>query len=461
MSGTVSSCRDAANRYFTERYPGYRLDNFRTEQGGFTTFYLSPLSDGVPCPECGSHCERFHDHRSQVIRDWDIVAGRMIDAVVPSRRLLCQCGYQKTEPSPNWVLPGHRITRRLGAFVQFLLRGRINNKEVQRITGVSWGTIKALDIAQLEPRFENVDLSSAARLAFDEISIEKGHSYATVVMDLERRRILWVCRGKRRVDIEPFFKALSDRGLTGNIASVSVDMNAGYPALVSEYLPDAKLAYDRFHVMQKFTREVLVEAKKESIRQARERVQSIPRAERTDEHYSRRDAEVRLLKKSEWLVITKPELLSGGKQERLNHLRECNALFRDLYPLAAQLRAIWEAKGKDEAQERLKAVVDLCEAAAENHNFKPLKRFASMLIRRAEGIVNACLVGFGTNILEGANNTAKVIKRVAYGFRDFKYFALKLKAASPGRDGKSSLKGWNLVWNGVTTNAGLPVTFPK
>lgn len=160
------------------------------------------------------------------------------------------------------MLPGHRITRRLGAFVQFLLRGRINNKEVQRITGVSWGTIKALDIAQLEPRFENVDLSSAARLAFDEISIEKGHSYATVVMDLERRRILWVCRGKRRVDIEPFFKALSDRGLTGNIASVSVDMNAGYPALVSEYLPDAKLAYDRFHVMQKFTREVLVGAKK-------------------------------------------------------------------------------------------------------------------------------------------------------------------------------------------------------
>lgn len=47
MSGTVSSCRDAANRYFTERYPGYRLDNFRTEKGGFTTFYLSPLSDGV------------------------------------------------------------------------------------------------------------------------------------------------------------------------------------------------------------------------------------------------------------------------------------------------------------------------------------------------------------------------------------------------------------------------------
>lgn len=54
-----------------------------------------------------------------------------------------------------------------------------------------------------------------------------------------------------------------------------------------------------------------------------------------------------------------------------------------------------------------------------------------------------------------------MIKRVAYGFRDFKYFALKLKASFPGKDKKPSLTGWDLVWNGASTYAGLPVTFPK
>ena len=48
-------------------------------------------------------------------------------------------------------------------------------------------------------------------------------------------------------------------------------------------------------------------------------------------------------------------------------------------------------------------------------------------------IVTAGQVGYGTNILEGANNTAKVIKRVGYGFQDFEYFSLKLKSAFPGK----------------------------
>ena len=38
-----------------------------------------------------------------------------------------------------------------------------------------------------------------------------------------------------------------------------------------------------------------------------------------------------------------------------------------------------------------------------------------------------------TGPLEGVNTRAKLIKRIAYGYRSFEYFALKLKAAFPGR----------------------------
>ena len=37
-------------------------------------------------------------------------------------------------------------------------------------------------------------------------------------------------------------------------------------------------------------------------------------------------------------------------------------------------------------------------------------------------------------MLEGVNNKIKVIKRVAYGFHDVDYFALKVKQAFPGRE---------------------------
>ena len=38
-----------------------------------------------------------------------------------------------------------------------------------------------------------------------------------------------------------------------------------------------------------------------------------------------------------------------------------------------------------------------------------------------------------TSVLEGMNNRIKVIKRMAYGFRDPSYFFLKIKAAFPGK----------------------------
>ena len=38
----------------------------------------------------------------------------------------------------------------------------------------------------------------------------------------------------------------------------------------------------------------------------------------------------------------------------------------------------------------------------------------------------------GTNLVEGINNRIKVIKRMAYGFRDQEYFFLKIRAAFPG-----------------------------
>ena len=38
-------------------------------------------------------------------------------------------------------------------------------------------------------------------------------------------------------------------------------------------------------------------------------------------------------------------------------------------------------------------------------------------------------------MIEGINNTIKVIKRMAYGHRDHEYFFLKIRAAFPGIPG--------------------------
>ncbi len=62
----------------------------------------------------------------------------------------------------------------------------------------------------------------------------------------------------------------------------------------------------------------------------------------------------------------------------------------------------------------------------------PLKRFARRLKDYLPGILAHCRWPLSTGLLEGMNNKIKVIKRMAYGFRDDAYFFLKIRAAFPG-----------------------------
>ena len=48
------------------------------------------------------------------------------------------------------------------------------------------------------------------------------------------------------------------------------------------------------------------------------------------------------------------------------------------------------------------------------------------------GIIAHSRWPLNTSVLEGINNRIKVIKRMAYGYRDDEYFFLKIKSAFPG-----------------------------
>ena len=58
-------------------------------------------------------------------------------------------------------------------------------------------------------------------------------------------------------------------------------------------------------------------------------------------------------------------------------------------------------------------------------------RFAQRLRLYLPGILALCRYPLGTNLFKGINNKIKVIKRMAYGFRDDAYFFLKIRAAFP------------------------------
>lgn len=82
---------------------------------------------------------------------------------------------------------------------------------------------------------------------------------------------------------------------------------------------------------------------------------------------------------------------------------------------------------------------------------------ARTLEKRCDGLVYACMHRISTSPLEGANCRAKFLKRIAYGYRDIRFFMLKLKAAFPGRgiNPWHMLSEWSCCFGGERIEAGL------
>ena len=95
------------------------------------------------------------------------------------------------------------------------------------------------------------------------------------------------------------------------------------------------------------------------------------------------------------------------------------------------LKGLWKQRTKSAA----KAAWESWFCRAIESAIKPLVTFARKLEAYLPGIIAHATWPLNTSLLEGFNNKIKVIKRMAYGFRDDEYFFLKIRAAFPGIPG--------------------------
>ena len=99
------------------------------------------------------------------------------------------------------------------------------------------------------------------------------------------------------------------------------------------------------------------------------------------------------------------------------------------YLLKTELKEIWFAPSVREGARRWKRWLRL----ALESEIAPVIKFAKRLRKYVRGIIASAIYPMNSSILEGVNNRIKVIKRMAYGFRDSAYFFLKIKDAFPGK----------------------------
>ena len=359
------------------------------------------------CSGCLQPVDAVHDTEERWVRDLPLL-GTPVVLLVHRCRLACpRCG-PKVEHL-DWLGRHQRVTRRLAESVARLARV-LPLKHVAEYFRLHWTTVKEIDKRCLQETLGAPDLGGLEVIAMDEFAIQKGHRYATIVVEPRRGQVLWVCRGRGREDLRPFFEALGEEGRS-RIKAAVMDMSEAFSEEVRHPCPNAEIVYDLFHVVVKYGREVV------------DRVR-VDEANRLAADKPARS----VVKGSRWLLLRNRENIDPGDRVRLAELLRANRAPAAVYVLKDDLKQLWQYKYEASARKFWEGWY----RRAMRSRIAPLKKFAQNLKGKLNGVLSHCRWPLHTSLLEGINNKIKVIKRTAYGFRDDEYFFLKIRQAFPG-----------------------------
>jgi transposase len=355
----------------------------------------------LSCSGCGQLCFDRYDRTVQRIRDLNVFELHSY-LVLTKWRVHCpNCGVRVEDV--GFADPYSRYTHRFEELV-FRMCRHTPIANVAETLGLNWKTVKEIDKRALQRTFANPDYSSLRLLSIDEISYKKRHQYLTLVLDLERTRVIWVGKGRSQATLEGFFDEIGEENAQG-IEAIAVDMWDPYLAAIEAKSPQANVVFDKFHIIRNYSKVI-----------DRVRNDEVKKAEKEDKP---------ILRGTKYLLLKNWENLSERQQSRLDTLLSLNNNLNVAYVLKEDLKRLWDCKDQEEAQQVLAEWTQ----TAEESGIKALIGFARMLNRYAFGLFNHCEYPISNATLEGFNNKIKVIKRRCYGFHDLEYFTLKIKQA--------------------------------
>jgi transposase len=340
------------------------------------------------CPHCSFSTRGGYDRH---VRGWRHVALGRWRVVLQSTiyRLECPAHGVVTESVP-WAEHESRFTRDFEDLVAWLAR-EMNKTAVTRLVRISWVTVGTIIARVVARTLDRERLSRLYRIGVDEVSYRKGHKYLTLVADHVEGGIIWAGEGRSQQALGRFFDELGPER-SSRLEAASMDMCAPYVAEVRARAPNAKIAFDPFHV---------VKLGNEAVHDLRRREARIRKG----------STAAKVLKGSRWALLKAPETLRFGEYLRLSEVAQLNAKVYRGYLLKEELRALY-ACSPSSAPQHLAAWLRW----ASRSRLAPFVKVAGTLRRYRTGVLDAVRLGLSNGRLEGLNNKIGVLKHRAYGF---------------------------------------------
>ena len=355
------------------------------------------------CPHCGCLSMNVHQVENRCIRHLN-VWGRKTFLHFLSRRFKCEdCGKIFTEQLP-FVDPHRRQSCAFETHVyQSCLTGTRKSVAIHEM--LSHSTVKEI-FNRLAALKKNTNSCNTIRvLGIDEISLKKRHrQFVLIISDISRKCIIAVLPNREKKTLEAWIESLSPE-TRKSIRFVSIDMWKPYYQAARSKLSHAKVVVDRFHVMKQLNMRLT------KLRTTYQK-QCDPETQK-------------LLKGSRWLLVRNRSELSKKQEDQLTQILQACPELRTLYLLKEEFRLIFEKiKSRDKAARFLDA---WCRKARRTGN-KFLAKFVNTFKNWRNQILNYFIERITNGFVEGTNTALRVITRMAYGYRNFDNFKLRVLA---------------------------------
>ena len=351
------------------------------------------------CPHCGRCFGKISEFSEMKVRDLSVF-GKTCYLIIRKGRLHCPCsfrGYEEIE----FVDEHQRQTNRFSEFL-FALCDRMTIADSSELLNVDWKCAYRLDQKTLKRLKEDTAIPEMSVIGVDEISYQKHHRYFTIVYDLAHNNgVLFVNEDRTSKSLSAFFQRLTPEQRK-KIQVVCTDMWDPYILSVRTHLPHAALILDRFHLkkhlndcIDKLRRAMVNEASKE---------------------------QKKILKKKRWVLLKNQNHHTQKDKLSLEELKSLNKPLYEAYLLKEQFDLFFQCANEDDAENFIHTWFAQIPLTIKEF-FQP---FYDMLQQYSFGIFSFFKYRFTNSIAEGINNKIKVLKRIAYGYRDKEYFKLKI-----------------------------------
>jgi transposase len=372
-----------------------------TYQAGQIKYYLEPQKILYICPCCGSKDVTTKGSKTRILKTVPMFPYKILLSVFVPRLSCKKCGAIRFMDI-KIADPYKSYTKRMEKYV-ILLSAKMCIKSIATELNLDWGAVKSIIKSHLEKEYSKPDLRNITMISIDEISIKKGHKYLTVVIDAITGNPLYVGDGKKAEALDGFWKLLGKRRAK-RIEAVAIDLGSAYISAVTKNIPHATIVYDHFHVIKRVNKAV-DDLRKEVYKHAKQKDRDF-------------------IKGLKYVLLKNEEDLDSDGLKRLEKLTTMNSILSQAYILKEDIRQIWTKQNRSRAKTSIKSWIATCRATGD----KILSQLANSIESHMNGILDWYKYKINSGRIEGINNKIKLVKRMAYGFRDLDYFKLLILA---------------------------------